>query len=308
MNVNDVKAQIKNNQLNHFYIFTGDEYTVQRIYIQHIAQTSNLDIKYIDTISDVWADITAKGFLKTSNCYVVRDDDKIIQNDSVQDVLSTLKDDIVILLLTSIDKRTKFFKKHKELIVEFNTLKEDILIKYIQNDIKLTTQLCKQLISVCNNNYGNCLLEIDKVKQYAKDDKDVNKVFTDFLDNGTIHTPPKDAIFDFVDAILDADCKLAFNLYDECIACGESIMVMLSVLYTNTKQLLQVQSYNGNNLEKATGLTKWQINNARKHINVFSNRELINIMRLCSQCERDIKTGIVEEQDTMKYILSTIEW
>ena len=308
MNVNDVKAQIKNNQLNHFYIFTGDEYMVQKIYIQHIAQTSNLDIKYIDTISDVWADITAKGFLKTSNCYVVRDDDKIIQNDSVQDVLSTLKDDIVILLITNIDKRTKFFKKHKELIVEFNTLKEDILIKYIQNDIKLTTQLCKQLISVCNNNYGNCLLEIDKVKQYAKDDKDVNKVFTDFLENGIIYTPPKDAIFDFVDAILDADCKLAFNLYDECIACGESIMVMLSVLYTNTKQLLQVQSYNGNNLEKATGLTKWQINNARKHINVFSNRELINIMRLCSQCERDIKTGIVEEQDTMKYILSTIEW
>lgn len=308
MNVNDVKAQIKNNQLNHFYIFTGDEYTVQRIYIQHIAQTSNLDIKYIDTISDVWADITAKGFLKTSNCYVVRDDDKIIQNDNVQDVLSTLKDDIVILLLTNIDKRTKFFKKHKELIVEFNTLKDDILIKYIQKDIKLTTQNCHKLIDICEHNYGKCLLEIDKIKQYAKDNKDVNKVITDFLENGTLVVPPKDAIFDFVDAILDADCKLAFNLYDECIACGESIMVMLSVLYTNAKQLLQVQSYNGNNLEKATGLTKWQINNARKHCDVYSNRELVDLMRLCSQCERDIKTGIVEEQDTMKYILSTIEW
>ena len=311
MNVNDIKSQIKNKQLNHFYVFTGDEYMVQRIYIQHIAQTSNLDIKYIDTIKDVWHQITNTGFMKQSKCYVVRDDEDIMNNDSVQHVLSTLKDDIVILLITNIDKRKKFFKTHKYLIVEFNTMTDEILIKYIQNDIKLTTQNCHKLIDICEHNYGRCLLEIDKIKHHAKatQAEDMpNNVFELLLFDGTIYTPPRDAIFDFIDAILNANSKLSFELYDECLECGESVMVMLSVLYTNTKQLLQVQSYNGSNIEKATGLTKWQINNARKHCNVYSNRELVDLMKLCSQCERDIKMGNMEEQYAMRYILSTIDW
>lgn len=83
-------------------------------------------------------------------------------------------------------------------------------------------------------------------------------------------------------------------------------MVMLSVLYNNAKAVLQVQSYDGNNLSKATGLTGWQIKNAKPHVNKYSDEELIELLRLIQKCESGIKTGQIEEQFVIEYILARI--
>ena len=132
-----------------------------------------------------------------------------------------------------------------------------------------------------------------------------DKAFEKLLKDGTIYTPPKDAIFDFVDAILDNKTKLAFNLYKQCLAVGEATMVMITVLYNNAKAVLQVQSCESDDLSKSTGLTGFQIMNAKKHIKHFSNRELLYLMDLCQLCQESIVTGIVEEEFVMEYILTS---
>ena len=95
---------------------------------------------------------------------------------------------------------------------------------------------------------------------------DYNSAFQDLLKDGTIYQPPYDAIFDLVAAILDRKVNKAFDLLQQSYAVGEATMVMLSVLYNNAKAVLQVQSYKGDNLSKATGLTGWQIKNAKPHV------------------------------------------
>jgi len=134
---------------------------------------------------------------------------------------------------------------------------------------------------------------------------DYDKAFEILLNDGTIYQPPKDAIFDFVDAILDRDVN-CFNLYEQCKAVGEANMVMLSVLYNNTKAVLQVQSCQSNDIGKVTGLTPWQINNARKHLHKYSNGELVDMLRLIRECEKSIKTGLYEEQFVIDYILAKV--
>lgn len=133
-----------------------------------------------------------------------------------------------------------------------------------------------------------------------------DKAFEILLKDRTIYTPPKDAIFDFVDAVLDHKCELAFNLYEQCKAVGEATLVMISVLYNNAKAVLQVQSCNSKDVSKSTGLTGWQIMNAKKHVGKYRNGELIHIMKNCVKCERGIKTGKIEEQFAMDYILVQI--
>ena len=126
------------------------------------------------------------------------------------------------------------------------------------------------------------------------------------LEDGTIYQPPKDAIFDLVDAILDRkiDC---FELYEQCKAVSEATMVMLSVLYNNAKAVLQVQSSdNSFELSKRTGLTQWQINKAQSHVGKFRNSELVNMLRLVRECEKGIKIGKYEEQFVMEYILAQV--
>ena len=83
-------------------------------------------------------------------------------------------------------------------------------------------------------------------------------------------------------------------------------MVMLSVLYSNAKAVLQVQTYHGDKITEGTGLTGWQIKNAKSHVGKYSESELIYIVQLCQKVESGIKTGKMEDEFAMQYLLTHI--
>ena len=311
MDVNGLKAHIKSNTIPHILYFTGDEWEVQKIFIQQIAKTTQLETKRVESIVDVMGKFKSVSFVQKSYIYIARDDKTYMEDEKAQALLPTIiGNNIYIMLITSVDKRTKFYKSHKDKIIEFEPLPERMLIKYIQKEIDLSEANCKKLIEICESDYGRILLEIDKIKQYAEGNPTLirnieNNAFQTLLDDGAIHIPPKDAIFDFVDAILDRKPN-CFNLYEQCKAVGEATLVIISVLYTNAKAVLQVQTCKNSDISKATGLTSWQIMNARKHIGKYKVSELLDITELCTKCEQGIKTGQMEEQFTIEYILVNI--
>lgn len=310
MEVNEIKAHIQQKRFNSFYIFTGPEWKIQRIYIDMIAKASGKELAFIDSITDIYGKLNNRSFLSKSYVYVVRDDKELMQNEKLQAQLdSVLNDNILILELTEPDKRTKFYRAYKNTIAEFNALTAQITRKYIQREIQLSDKNCDKLAAICEYDYGRCLLEIDKIKMLMKitQAEDMpNNTFEMMLADGTIFQPPKDAIFDFVDAVLDDKIQRSFDLYQNCVAVGEAVMVMISVLYNNAKAVLQVQSCKSSDVSKATGLTAWQIQNARKHLNVYSIGELVRIMKLCQVCQEAIVTGTMDEEYAMDYILTEV--
>ena len=313
MDVSALKGQIKSHNIDKFLIFTGPEWKVQQMYIQQISKVLNMQIKHIESVTDIYSKKGNTAFIKSNYVYVVRDDKEILQNEKVQaQLLDIIGDNTLILLLTTVDKRTKFYKTYKDTIVEFEALKPEILAKYIQKEIELSKDSIEKLMEVCEYSYGRCLLEIDKIKQYAEsynagnsNETDPSQVFDWLLKDGTIYTPPKDAICDFVDAILDRKLS-CFDLYEQCKAVGEATMVMVSVLYNNAKAVLQVQTCESKDVSKTTGLSGWQIMNAKKHLNKYTEDELKYIIKLCYRCQKGIVSGTLEEQYAMDYILSSI--
>lgn len=318
--IQELKQRIKEDDIPNFMIFTGEEYAIQKIYIQHIAKIKNLTVRYIDSVTEILTELGSQSFLKVNYCYVVLDDKELISNETLQkELISRLNTDILILTLTSVDKRTKLYKTYKDSIIEFNALKSEIMKRYIQKEIKLSDENCDKLIEVCEGNYGRILLEIDKIRRYSTitwnkreiRERDcgwhwINECFNTLLDDGVLVVPPKDAIFDLVKAILQNKPALAFDLLQNCKEVGESSLAILSVLFNSTKQLLQVQSCESKDIEKTTGLTYWQIRNAKECCGIYSNNNLIYIMKLIQSVERRIKTGEIEELIAVEYVLSDI--
>lgn len=317
MEVGALKHQIQSKHIDNVLVFYGDEWEVQKIYIAQIAKATGLETKRVDKISDIIHKIKSVSFVSKEYIYIVRDDTEYIQNEKLQSLVARyIGKNYFILLLSSVDKRLKFYKDNKDNMIEFEPLKPPILKKYIQKQIALSDKACDKLMEVCEYNYGRCLLEIDKIKRYfvntwnKRNERErdggiswTHKCFEKLLEDGTIYTPPKDAIFEFVDAILDDDYIKAFDLYQQCKAVGEATLVMISVLYNNAKAVLQVQSCTTKDIGKSTGLSGWQIMNAKKHTGIYKNVELIRIMELCRKCEQGIKTGKMEEQFAVEYIL-----
>lgn len=310
MDVSTIKHYIQTKTVPQFMIFTGPEWVVQKIYIDKIAEVVGLDKKYVDSIADIYGTLRSRNMLSKDSLYVIRDDKEITGNEKIQEQLqhNLLRNNYLILLLTTVDKRTKFYKTYKDSICEFEPLKPAVLKKYIQKEVPLTDDNCDKLMEVCEYDYGRCLLEIDKIRNYGKArmQYDPNTLLHSLLQDGTIYQPPKDAIFDFVDAILDRKTS-CFKLYEQCKAVGEATMVMLTVLYNNAKAVLQVQSCsNTGDIVKTTGLTPWQVKNADKHVGRYKTSELVRMLRLIRDCEKGIKIGKYEEQYVMEYILTEV--
>ena len=169
-----IKNQLKTNTLQSFYVFTGPEWKVQQLYIDQIVKVSGKQKKYIDSISDIFSKMKNRSFIQQSFVYILRDDKTLMTDEQLQNRLSSvLSDNILILLVTNLDKRTKFYKKHGNSICEFEQLKPAILKKYVQKAIDISDKNCERLMEVCEYDYGRCLLEIDKIRRYAESESTI---------------------------------------------------------------------------------------------------------------------------------------
>lgn len=309
MEITELKNDIQHNTLKQFYIFTGDEWKVQDIYITQMSKLFDRKV-YIDSITDILNQLKLTSIIKQKTLYIVRDDAVLMKDETLQSKLSSLlAENTLVLLVSSVDKRTKFYKTYSSSFVEFSTLEHAVLKRYVKREINLSDKNIELLMELCEYNYGRCLLEIDKIKKCMKgtDADDMpNNTFEMLVADGTIYEPPYDAVFDFVDEVLKRHATRAFNLLAQCYAVNESTLVLLSVLYNNAKQTLQVQSCTSSDIESTTGLTKWQIKCAKEKTGYYSNRELVNMLKLIQTVEKGIKTGQMEEMYAMQYVLANV--
>lgn len=302
MTINDVKKQIQSNKLDNYYIFSGEEIAIQNIYIRKIAETANMKVVHADSLSDIWESLTSPSLFNDPQVYVLRDDKDLMQ---VTDI--NIQGGILVHCLTVVDKRTKYYKTYSDRIVVFEHLNAGVLLKYVQRDSALNKSNSERLIAICENDYSRLLLEIDKILCYAKIfEVSPDEAMADMLDSGAIYIPPRDAIFDFVDAVMRRDAPLAYSLLQECYAVGEANMVLVNVLYSNTKQMLQVQSFDGDDIVASTGLTAWQIKCARSKMGKYSIGELVFMLGLLQQIQKDIVTGKIDDSMSVEYFLTEV--
>lgn len=317
MDLTTLKAHIKTGKLNNWYVFTGPEVKAMDIYINQMASVKNTTVVRLDSIQNLLAKLNSKSFVKQAQILVLRDCKEFLSDDKLQAKITqnkTFSDYVIIFIYSAVDKRSKLYKSHQDKIVEFEPFKMPVLVKYIQKEIDLSENFCKQLAEICEMDYSRILLEVDKIKNYHNSYNSIKNgptltydiAMKQLLDNGTIYQPPYDAVFDFVDAVLKYKPKRAFNLLQESYASGESTLVLISNLYNSTKQLLQVQSYKGDKLAESTGLTPFQIKLASGRKGYYSNGDLVYFMRKLREVERGIKVGEIEESIAVPYALVSL--
>ena len=305
MTLAELKAEMMSGRMRQIYIFTGTEIEVRGIYLKQMAKLGKFEIKWIDEVSDIIQSSRKKSMIASRTLYVLSESAEILKNEKALEAVSNcIGKNMLVCMFTALDKRVKLYKQYKDIIVEFETLKSEILKKYIQKEIELSDRNCEKLMEICEHDYGRCLLEIDKIKCF--DHEAFNIAFERLLRDGTIHQPPKDVIFDFVDAVMQRDAYTAFKLMQESYDSGEATLVMISNLYSNFKATLQVKSCKSRDIAKSTGLNTWQINNAKKYIGNYSVKELINAMQTVRNAEVGIKSGTIDEEIAVPQILVNI--
>lgn len=240
MTVSELDRQIKSGTVDKFLIFSGDDWSRQKEYVDRVAQSVGARVVRVESVARVFPSLVTKSLFADRRVIVVRDDAVLIRDDALQKRLyEALEFDTVILLWSALDKRTRLYKAFQKHVVEFPTVQDDSPVA-----------------------------------------------------------------FRLVDAVLGRMPSKAFALYRECVGRGESVLMMLSVLYSNVKALLQVQSFRGSadQLREKSGLT-WQVDRVKQYIGNYGVHELVDMLKSICNYEQAIKTGRLDESVVIELLL-----
>lgn len=308
MELYELKQHLVNKDTKKLYVFTGDEVAIMDIYINKIAETSNCKLKRVNEVKDVYSKLNNVTFLDQPSCYVIRDDKAYMAQESVWRNMKQGKaqgNNVIILVYTNLDKRSKFYKQHEDILVSFDKLSSEMLANYIKKEIGLGGNEAIRLAEMCDCNYSRILLECDKLSHLANANVlTVDKAFELAVKHKLIYTAPTDVIFEFIESVCKRNVKQSYAVWESLKKQGESPLAVISLLYTNFRSLLLVVgSGDGADLVKRTGLTPWQIKLAKGYGKHYSLQELVRILRVIRETEKNIKIGQIESDMAVDYIL-----
>ena len=306
MQITEVKKQIQNKRVDRFFVFTGDEIEAQRIYINKIAEVTGKQIKRIDKCADAFN--KRAGLFKTTNVFVCRDDIDFWKSSvDIDKIYELLGENILILQMTNIDKRSKSYKSYTNQVVEFNYMDADVLYKYTERVCRLSDDNAYTLIDMCENDYSRILLECDKINRYAQaQGVSADEAFTQMVKEKAITRPPRDAIFAFTDALLRADIPQSFELLEECKAVEEPTLRIISVLYTNFRRVLSYLACESGDVCGESGLTAFDVRLAKQTAGAWKGEDLVFFLKTLQRIEQGIKTGEIEERYALDLFMVSI--
>ena len=217
-------------------------------------------------------------------------------------------DNILILVTESIDKRKKITStvlKKAELIEELTDINK--IIKKRLDGYKISDKTISKLCEYCGNTHERIFNEIEKLKLYKIDtkeitDTDIDEIVVRVLD---------DNIFHFIDSILSGNKKYAFKLYNNFMLNGEQIVHLIILLSNKIRLMYQVKVlYNkGNSDKKISSMLKvheYPVKLAREAGYKYTESRLLEYLEKLAKIDQDIKSGESTGEVEFETLLASI--
>lgn len=279
----DLKQELKNGKMKHFYIFAGDERFIMQIYLKRMNAVKERSFKQLIKKLQI-----RSGLFQTIGVYYTEDPE--IEKYSLNELLKIIGNYTVIYIPKSVDKRKDFFKKaQKEHLYYFDRLSPGQAELYVQSQLDIDNQSAGLLAKNCEYDLYRMNNEIDKLKNFGEE-------ITPELIVELIKPPLEDQIFEMINMVAIKNKNRALKLYNDLIENKEAPIKIAVLLYNQFKSLFLVQSMKGKSnaeIAKKTNMTTWQVKNVKNLIGRFSDERLAQHLKDIQQLEIDIKTGKV---------------
>lgn len=315
MTLQQLQTQIRAKNLDNVMLFYGEEVAIMDIYLKKIYAVLGATPVSCDTVQDAFSKITRPRIAGGSRVFLVRDDAAFFKADTLWATVFAAAEsagETLILTYSSMDKRSKFYKRNQERLCEFEKLSPTMLANYIDKLLPGMSQSARvEFAELCECNYSRIMLEADKVRHWEAamgGTPNYEKAFKELVHKGVIYKPIGDITFQFTDAILLRNHKLAAQMLMKAKAVGESEILTLSVLYSGFKNILMVQGLGRDQSEpsKRTGLTPWQVKLAKEKMGHYSLEQLVHALKVIRDVEKGIKTGTIDADIAVEYVMVNV--
>lgn len=310
MELFEIQNMIRQNIRPKFLIFVGSDYAVANKYIDNLSMIYELPKENLEDITKLKTLCEGNEMFSEDKLYVMKYPKDLASH---EDIFISCKDfignNMLIITLSEIDKRTKFYKflegDVSEIgggLVECNPQDLKTFRQMVAGHTELSPDNVKILAEICENNYGKFRLELNKVQQYAGE-----KLITEdeslhtLIKSGTIYTANKNVLFDFINRVISAKSNM-YELYEILKKQEESNLKLLSLLYTTFRNQFICETVI-QPTQDSTGLTPFILNQCLRRKGIYSQADLRRALSLILKLEQGVKSGLFEEKQIIDYFL-----
>lgn len=205
--------------------------------------------------------------------------------------------DLFLISLKKLDERkkiTKLLKKHTKWIEE----EKDEFKKYLKEelkDYKIDYYAFEYLKEACNNDYLKAFNEIEKLKQYKINEKEITEEDVKLLVTKSLN----DTIFDLINTIVAKNVKKQNEIYHALIRNKEDPIKILIMLANHYRLIYQVKvkrkTMKDFEVIKDLKLNPYRFEKLKEASYKYSEEDLLDILKIFSKTDEDIKTGRLEK-------------
>lgn len=286
MDVKELKNIIENKTIDNSFkiLLEEDEYSriITNQYINEISKILKLNIKYIDSISNIPDD----SFIEDDNLYVI-----IIDEWSESDEHNNC---IVICKKTKDNRAIKIPK-----LVDWQVL------DYCYSKLKgLDRSSVDSLIKFYNGNYFKFLNDVDKISIF--NDSQQQFIFNEMLNENQLNASSDYTIWDLSNAIIKKDINTVRNILSIINDLDIEPLGLVKVLYNNFKTITSIQT-NKNVTANDLNISDKQFYVIKKfNCGFYSNNKLIEILKLLTNVEYLYKYGEISINELIDFIIINI--
>ncbi len=229
-------------------------------------------------------------------------------------IINSQIDNILILTTISdkLDERKRIVKelKKKVNVKQFNKLKYNELVLFVEKELKnsnykISKNSIKLFLDIVGTNLGVVVNEIDKLKLYKLDSKEINDSDIKNISSKVIN----DNIFDLVDAVVKRDVEKALEIYDDLLILNEEPIKLIVVIANQFRLIYQTKvmfklGYSEIDISKHLGVHPYRIKLANNII--ISEKNLLKYLEKLADLDIKIKTGYINKDLAFEMFLLEI--
>lgn len=317
-----LNQDIKDNTFRSVYLLYGEEAFLKNSYKNRLKEGiigddtmnfsyfegKNLDLDELIRLADTMPFFTERrliliegsGFFKSAS-------EKMLA------YLPVMPDTTCLLFVESeVDKRSKLFKKVKELGLAVELARQDAsqLARWAGNILakegrKITSRTMDLFLSMAGDDMENIRMELEKLVGYTMGrdvitDADVEEVCT-------VRVTSK--IFDMVAAIVNRQTRKAMDLYEDLLTLKEPPMRILFLIARQFNQLMQVKELMGRGMDRGAIASKLKlqpfvVGKIMPQARQFTKEQILSYVNLCVDMEEAVKRGRLADRLAVELLIT----
>ena len=233
---------------------------------------------------------------------IVNSIDKIENPDPLIKYLNNEEANTLILLsFKELDKRKKITKvlQEKTQYKEFLSYNIESVIKEDLNDFKMSPMAINLLISYCGNNLSRIENELEKLKLYKLNEKEIT---TEDIEN-LVKKSLDSTIFNLIDKINEKDKVKIFKIYNELLEEGETEEKIMYTIANHYRLLFQIsekiKSLSDDEIIKEYRMHPYRLTKLKEQLNLILQDDILKILKNLSDIDINVKKGKIDIKTAM---------